>query len=541
MNFLAWMLIFLFSFCVIAQEQNSAEINNAGNNQILKKAFELYSQGNYQSTVEELNQVEQLLESKADSNKALKGLVYYWQGICYNRLQDFPNSIESFDKALQNDYSPIDLNYEYGQALFAAEKLTDARLQFRESLNKKFKRAVSLYYIAYISKEMGQRKQAVTFYKAIDKMDPAEAQDVKQAAEMQIGDIYLDQVEKHPDAFKAVEQYVIPQYEKALKVDENSGLAPQIKEKIIQLQQKYDLVLFKLRNGRPTLIPPYFIRASEEVGHDTNVAFAATETTVSKSKQGSFYSKTDFIGRYTFYHKNFFSLAPEFRTNYTRYFNRVKEIYKNDNYLIAPAIRTAYEHSLWKKPASTLVDYDFSYAHRDVHQRQSLDFSSRAHTFMLGERFNFFDFGETIVRLRHRIFESYSPTNNSHTNSLVFEQIKRLKVNTLLFYASYDRTRVVNDLYDTNGFTFRTDLIMTRIGDWFTPSFGLSFTRTDPINARSTRGTELLVNPSARLSKTIGKNWRGNFKFDYSKNNSKDTENFAYKKTTYALELEYLF
>lgn len=541
MKLLAWMLILVISFSAFSQEENSAEINNASESSLLKKAFELYSQGNYQSTVDELVRVEQELDSKAGSSKAIKGLIQYWKGICYNRQQDFANSIQSFDKALQNEYSPIDLNYEYGQALFAAEKLADARIQFKESLKKKFKRAVSLYYIAYISKEMGEKKQAVTFYRAVDKLDPVEAMEVKQASEMQIGDIYLEQVEKHPDAFKAVEEYVIPQYQKALKVDENSGLAPKIREKIVSLQQKYDLVLFRLRNGRPTLLPPYFLRVAEEVGYDTNVAFAATETTVSKSKQGSSYSKTDAVGRYTFYYKNYFSIAPEGRMNYTRYFNRVPEIYKNDNYLIAPAVRTAYEHSLWKKPASFLADFDYNYAHRDVHQRESLDFSSRAHTFMVGERFNYFNRGESIARIRQRTFTSYLPTSNSKTTSLVFEQVARLKVNTLLFYLSHDRTRVENDTYDTNSYTFRTDFIMSRVRDWFTPSFGLSFTRTDPINARDTRGTELLINPSARLTKTIGKSWRANLRYDYSENQSKDKTNFAYKKTTYAFELEYLF
>lgn len=160
---------------------------------------------------------------------------------------------------------------------------------------------------------------------------------------------------------------------------------------------------------------------------------------------------------------------------------------------------------------------------------------------MIGERFNYFESGESIARLRYRMLESYLSSSDSTLSSLVFEQIKILKINTLLFYFSYDRMRVDDKSFDTDSFTFRTDLIMARVRDWFTPSFGFSLTSTDPINARSERGRELLINPSVRLSKTFHKHWRGNLKYDYQKNISKDEDNFAYTKSIYAFELEYLF
>lgn len=540
MRLLAWMLILCAAFAAIAQD-DSLEITEASGNSLFKAAVEYYSQGKYQSTVEELNLVEQKIAAKPNPSRETLGLINYWKGICYNRLQEFTESIKHFDKSLQLDYAPVDLHYEYGQALFAADKLSEARIQFRESLKRKFKRAVSLYYIGFISKEMGERKKAYTFFRAIDKLNEEEAKEVRQAAEMQVGDIYLEQVEKRKDAFRSVETYVIPQYEKAYELDKESALAPQIREKIIKLQRKYDLILFQLRNGRPTLNPPYFLRISQEFGQDSNVTFSPAETTVSTAKQASIYSKTDIIGRYTFYIRDFFSIAPELRFNNTYYFNREPEIYRNDNYLIAPAVRTAYEHTLWKKPAAFLVDYDYNEARRDVDAEEKLKFSSRSHAFMIGERFNYWDSGETIVRLRHRMLESYLSSSDSTTTSLVFEQVKSLKLNTLLFYASYDRMRVTESMFDTDSFTLRVDLIMTRVRDWFTPSFGLSYTSTDPINDRDARGREALINPSARLSKTFKKNWRANLKYDYQKNDSKDDENFAYTKSVYAFELEYIF
>lgn len=518
------------------EEETSQEISRAGKNTVFAAAAKLFAAGKYSAAVEELTVVERL----TGQNKENLGLASYWKGICYNRLQDYPNAINSFDKSLGLDYKPVDIHYEYGQALYAAEKYQEARIQFRESLKRKFKRAISLYYIGFLSRELGDRKKAVTFFKAIEKLPPEETKDVLQAAEFQIGDIYLDQVEKSKDAFRAVENYVIPQYRHALSINEDSNLATPIKEKIIDLQRKYDLIMFNLRNGRPVANPAYLLRAALDNGYDTNVTFAPTETTISKSKQSSMYTKGEVFGRYTAYHENYFSISPEVRFNYTRYHNRVKEIYRNDNYYIAPALRTSYEYSLWKKPASFLVDYDFSQSQRDVNAKQKLEFSSRAHSVSIGNRFNYFNAGESTVRLRYRMFDSYNDASDSKAISLSFEQIIGMGNNTLLFYSSYDRTRTENKIFSTDAITARGDFIMSA-GKLGAPSFGLMLTSNDPINNRSNRGRELLLNPNARLTKSFSRNWRGTVKYDYQKNNSKDEAGFAYTKSVYGVELEYLF
>lgn len=537
MKLLAWMLIL---FLGVAQAQTSApEISSNDHKVLLKNASEYFTQGKYEAVIEELNGLE--ASSAVSDNKNLLGLISYWKGITYNKLQEYPLSIESFAKAINYEYIPQDLHYEYGQVLYASLRYDEARVQFSLSVKRKFKRAVSLYYIGFISRELGDKKKAYTFFKAINKLGPEESKEVLQAAETQIGDIYLEQVEHMPNAFKEIDTYVIPQYQLALNVDPNSSLAPSIQEKIVGLQRKYDLILFRLMNGRPTLNPPYLLRIAQEVGQDTNVTFAPANTTISSSDQSSIYTKTDIIGRYTFYLKDRFAITPEFRFNNTHYFNRVPSIYRNDNYLVAPALRTAYEHYLWKKPASFLFDYDYNEAHRDVNATQKLEFSSRSHGLMFGERFNFFSAGESIVRIRHRMLESYLASSDSKTTSFVFEQIKSFKESTLLFYFSYDRMRVTTSAFDTDSMTFRTDLIMGRVRDWFTPSIGFGVTSTDPVNNRAARGQELLLNPSARISKSFKKNWRASLRYDYQKNDSKDKTNFAYKKTITALELEYLF
>lgn len=532
-----WLWLFLLISCsasVFGQEVGK-EILNASKSDFFKNVVSPFTQGKYQRAVDELT----LLESMT-TNKGQLGLIAYWKGICHNRLQDFPAAISSFDKSLQLGFNPVDLSYEYGQALYAADMLQEARLQFRESLKKKFKRAVSLYYIGFISRELGEKKKAVTFLKAIEKLDKTEAMEVRQAAEFQVGDIYLEQVEKHPDAFRAVESYVIPQYELALKIDRESSLAPKIKRKIQELQQKYDLILFKLRNGRDTLVPPYFLRLAAEIGRDSNVTFSPTGQEVDESEKASLFSKTDAMGRYTFYYSNFITISPEMRFSYTRYLNRVEEIYRNDNYILAPALRTTYEHTLWKKPASLIMDYEYNDARRDIEAREELDFAFRAHTMTVGERFNFFSWGESTVRLKYRVFDSYDDNSDSRNIGLSWEQVKSFPVSMLLLYASYDQSRVEKDTYDNDSLNLRADWILPNFKGWFSPSLGLGFSYIDPINDE-VRGTEFLLNPSVRLTRSVGRNWRTTLRYDFQDYKSDDEDNFAYRKHLYALEFEYIF
>lgn len=508
---------------------------------MLTKASSLFSEGRFEATVEELNRVEMILKETGKASAETQGLMSYWRAICFARLRSFSSALENFERSLKLKYAPQDIHYEYGQVLFVSERLREARHQFKESLKVGFKRGISLYYMAHISQEMGDRKTAFALYRKIQKLPPEESKEIIQAAEFQVGDIYLEQATDKKNDYQLIERIVVPQYEKAYELDKDSPLAPVIKQKITSLLKRYDLVLFQLRNGRPTQFPPYFLWIAGEYGHDSNVTFSPAETTIRKSRQSSLYAKTDMIGRYTFYHEDIMSISPELRFNATHYFNRVPEVYINDNFLIAPAVRTSYEHTLWNKPASFLLDYEYSEAHRDVNAEKNLEFSSRTHALVVGERFNYFKAGESTLRLRYRVLDSYINRSDSSTMSVNFEQIVPIKLNTLLIYSSFDMMRVQEESFDTNAFTLRGDLFMTPVRNWFTPSVGFAITTTDPINDRSNRGLEILINPSARISRAFGTNWRANLKYDYLKNNSKDADDFAFSKTITAFELEYLY
>lgn len=523
-HLLSFLFFFLFSVPLFAQDN------------LFKNVLKNYSQGKYRATVEELNKIE-----KAVTDSKAKGLVAYWKGMAYNRLQDYPASVDEFRKAMAQKYEPQDLHYELGQALFASEKLEEAKIHFSESFKRSFKRGTSLYYMAFISKELGQKENAETLYTNVVRLPDEDALEPRQAAQFQLGDLTLEAVESEKDAIRKVEDEVIPTYEKAIDINPESGLSGKVKEKIREIQKKYNLVLFQLRNGRPTLIPPYFLRVAQEFGLDTNVTFAPQETRIEKARQSSTFSKTEFFGRYTYYYKDYFSYSPEFRFNNTYYFNRVPEIYRNDNLLMAPALRLAHEHTFRGSPASFHLDYEFNEARRDVNSKKRLEFSSRAHTFTMGEKFKFFSFGETALRLRERIFESFVNISDSKATGFVLEQVVGLPNSTLLIYSSLDFTRVRAKNFDTNALLIRADWLLPKFKDFFTPSLGMGLTVTDPINDRENRGLETLLNPSIRLSRNVGKNWKLNARLEHQTNNSKDKTNFAFKKNLVGLELEYVY
>lgn len=504
---------------------------------LFETVMQSYSEGKYRAAVEELDKI----EKRQKEDPKTKGLIAYWKAMSLNRLQDYPAAIEEFKKAIALKYEPKDLHYELGQALFASEKLIDAKIYFNESFKRSFKRGTCLYYMAFISKELGQKENAETLFTGLVRLEDTDALESRQAAQIQLGDMALESVEVEKDALRKVEYEVIPMYEKALKINPESPLSGKIKEKIKEIQKKYNLVLFQLRNGRPTQYPPYFFRAAQEFGFDTNVTFAPTETTISKARQSSTFSKTEVFGRYTYYYKDFLSYSPELRFNNQYYFNRVPEIYRNDNYLIAPGLRTSHEHTLWGNPASFHLDYEFNEARRDVNAKKKLEFSSRSHTLTIGEKFKFFSVGETALRLRQRFFESFLNASDSKATGVVMEQILGLPNSTLLIYSSLDFTRVKSKAFDTNALMIRADWLLPKYKDLFTPSLGMGLTITDPINNRQERGTEALINPSLRLSRDIGKNWKLNSRFEHQTNNSKDKTNFAFKKNLLGLEAEYLY
>jgi hypothetical protein len=505
----------------------------------MEKVYEAFKTGLYARASRLMENLEQEMKPLSNENKELEGLVAYWKGLTFNRQFEFSESTKAFEKAISHDFKASDLYYEYAQALYGSEKIPEALIAFKNSYDQKYKAGVCLYYLGFLNQEEGKTHEANTYYQMISSLPAEERKDVEQAAQMQIADMQLALIESKPDAIRGVELVVIPQYKKAVKLNSDSNLAGEMNKKIRELQQKYELVLFKMRNNRPTQVPPYFVRFSLDNAFDDNVVYSADETNLAQSDKASGFTKADLMGRYSLYYKNIMSFSPELRMNRTEYHNSKDTIKANNNYALVPALRTAYEHTLFEKPASHLLDYEYNYAHRDLNSDDKLIFSSRTHTYMIGERFNLLSLGESILRYRQRHFESYNTSSNSITKSFVLEQILSFKTgHMLILVGSFDQSNNENDLFDTKALMTRGDLIFPKYKDWFTPTIGLGVTFTDPYN--SDRGLEKQINPSLKMTRTFGPRLRGTLRFEYWKNTS-NVESFQYTKAATGAELEYVF
>lgn len=522
-----WLFVFLLFVKFSYAEIQTDELRTTG---------VLFYSGKYEETISELSRVEKRLKEKEESFRGELGFVSYWKGLAFNRLGRIEEAEKAFLESLRYDYAPLDIHYEFGQTLFALKKWEESRLQFRESLKRKFKRGVSLYYISVISKEMGETKKAFTFLNSIQKIDDEDFHEVKQASEMLIGDLYLDQAGGKPNN---ISLYVIPQYRKALRIDPESALAETLENKILELEYKYDLQLFNMKNGKAVAEKPYLLRLKQEVGNDTNVFYTA-QRLLPKNKKTSPYLTTDALGQYTFYPNNSWTVTPEFRINGSYYLNRKPEVYQNDNFYFSPRLKGSYEHTISERPAGLSVEYRYDEAQRDVEARKSFDLSYRAHHFTLSERISIFSAGETTLSLGHQVGWSYRSEFDLKENFISLKQDLEIGKNTLALFIDFSSYRFGDSIYNVDALSVGSTFYIWDRED-FSPALTLGFTRSDPIKDRNRRGQENLWFTELDVTKAFNSHWSSTLKGHFEENASKLSKEYSYSKLKYSLSLEYLF
>lgn len=522
-----WLLLFLFFTNLAYAEIRTDELRTTGT---------LYFSGKYQDTIHELQRIEKRLKSNEESFRRDLGFISYWKGLAFNRLGRMEEAESAFQESMKYDYVPVDIHYEYGQTLFSLRKLEEARLQFRESLKRKFKRGISLYYIGLISKEMGETKKAFTFLNSIQKMNDPDFDEVKQAAELLVGDLYLEQAGGKPNN---ISLYVVPQYRQALRVNPKSELSKTIERKITELEYKYDLQLFNMKNGKAVAEKPYLLRLRQEFGNDSNV-FYIGQKMLPKNKKSSPYSTTDVIGQYTFYPDNRWTLTPEIRLNGSYYFNRRPEIYRNDNFYFSPRIVGVYEHTLWKRPGGLSLEYRYDEAQRDIEARKSFDLSYRAHHFILSERLQIFSSGDTVFSLGHQVGWSYESEYDVKENFVSLEQNFEVGKNNLALFLDYRAFRFGDSIYNVNALSAGGTFYIWDRED-FSPSLTLGITRSDPLKDRLRRGQENLWFTQLNITKAFNSHWSSSFKTSFEENSSRLSREYSYSKLKYSLSIDYLF
>lgn len=531
--FIFLLFIFVLGNCFAQEEANSSPTLSE-DKAVLKEFYDFFKKGDYQDAITSLKKFEKDPEHTNFS--------VYWQAISYSKLQKFDEAIEYFRKADSLKLNYNDLYYEYGQALYAANKMEAAKKSFERSAAKNFKKAVSLYYVGFISQTLGDYKGAIAAYKKIDQLTKAEKMETLQAAFYQLGEIYLIQAEKETNKVKFIKRYVIPQYKLAFNVDQGTPIAGEIARKISEIEEKHGIIIARMINGRPTIRPRHYLKLSQIFNYDTNVILEANAVSNKAQYKDSWYSKTEGMARYGIYANKRYSLFPEAKINYTQYFDRQNvSVYKNDNYTITSALRNNYEYNLFNKMSTTIFDLDYVYNERDVRQIKELSFNYYYYTFMLGEKLNFLKYGETILRIKKKYFYSYSDLSDSKTESFVFEQTLNLPHNNVLMLSSNnDFSKVRSETQNTRSYAYRFDWITPRLWDLFTPTISFGYTINNPYKQKESRGLEKQYAPGFKLTRGFGQ-LRANFKYDYTRNISKDKTAYDYTKHVGGVEFEYLF
>jgi tetratricopeptide (TPR) repeat protein len=520
---------------------NTFAQNKSGTQQAIQEVYDLFEAGNYDKTIERLTIVEQNIIQHTKRRKDIKGLIEYWRGLAYARMNEFPLAIKHFEAAIELKYKAKDLYYEYGQALYVSEKLKRARIAFKKSVKRRYKMGVSLYYIGFISQQLKDYKKAVSFYNTIEKLPEEEKKDVIQAARMQVGDIYYEQIRRRPNIFGAVEKYVIPQYEKALEWDEESSLAPEIQAKIDQLKQKYDLELYKMRNGRITARPPYFMKVNTLFGNDDNVnTLDADSIAASSDEVGANYYSLGFFGRYSFYPNSTYIIAPELRASKTKYISDVENIYANDNYMITLALKINYEKTYNNAPATTYIDLDYTTQSDDSDADETLEQNYTQLGVTISEERQFWLGNPTTLRFKFSQTTDETPTESFNSIGVVWEQLIMMGSYTLYLYNSLDLTRFPDaEAGDTNALTMRGDFIFPTFFGLFNPSLYAATTQTSYANDDD-RENASLITLGFNLNRPISRKWY--LTFDYSNNTqSSNTEGDNYKQQRMSINLDYVY
>jgi tetratricopeptide (TPR) repeat protein len=507
--------------------------------QAFTNVFTEYKAGHYQDAIN-------LLEKITDIESSKLALKDYWTGLCYSKLQQFDKAVIAYKSALRNKGVFEDLYYELGQALYATNDMEQARKSFALSAKKNnYKTDTSYYYVGHISQILEEYKNAKDYYDRVLDVPNADKK-LLQVSRFQMAESMLSLADEKYKSDKdqirpIVRKFILPQLEKAIKVDKDAEVVKEIEGRIAEIKKEYDLDPNYLKNGKKLPEKRYDLSLAQKVKYDSNVTLANDQPSTVASQKDSYVYETTAAGRYLYVIKNRYLVEPELRYTFTRYSDQDSPtVFTNDAYTVNPSIRTKYEHKLKDKDAAFLFDYDQTYTERDRLQLHDRIFYSRAQTFTFGERLKIFQ-GDSNIKLKFKDYNAYTDTLDSNTTSFNYDQtiINNLgHIVLILFIADYTRL-VANTTSDTNSYLIRLDYIIPNFLERYLVDIAYSHTFLDTLEQYETRGTETTSTPSIKISQNFG-NLKATIGYDYTSNSSLSTT-YQYTKHETHFELKYSF
>lgn len=504
----------------------------------LEEFYKLYKKGQYQEALQALEKVTAMENSL--STKA------YLSGLSYSKMQEYDKAVAQFTVAIEQKNNSHDLFYEYGQALYATNELRRAREAFKISADKKFNRPASLYYVAHISQVLEEFEVAKDYYTLALKDRNSDLK-ILQIANFQIAETLLsiarEKSQEPADLNRRVEKYVLPMMQKGLDLDKSTAIAGDINQRMAELMKEFELDPNMLNNGRRISPKRYSGYAAQKMKFDDNISLTNEENNIQQSKKESYLFETEVYAKYDFVLKKRWIISPEARFSYLQHSDRSSpEVFQNDSFVMNLNLKNKYEHTVKAKPASLILDLDFSKNYKDYRSVKKREFYADSLSFTIGESISLFEIGDTSFKFKRKNYTGASQTINNHTNSFSVDQIFFLPIQHLviaLFDASFiDNYNNVSTNTDT--YLIRLDYIIPEIAPTYTLGLGLAYTITDTLEQKSTRGNEANMNPSIDFSKSLSQNSKISINFDYTTTTSKDTS-YAYNKNVFTTEYRFSF
>lgn len=499
----------------------------------LAVGYTLFKKGSYYQVIDMMKKIK---------DKSLYSSKYYLLGLSYSKLQVFDEAAKNFKRAVKYRAKNTELYYELGQALFANNDLEMARKSFMRSFKKGYKKVTSLYYMAYISQILEEFKQAKKYYGKLTNNTKADI-GLRQIARFQLAEVLTALNQNKSDDRSIVVKYILPQYQKALKLDAESDLAADIKKRIQELRKQYRLDPNLMINGRTLPKKRYTVKFSQKLKYDDNITLATDLPTTTSTQKESFVSDSSLLVKYQMPFVNRYVITPEVRLSSTLYGDRdTKEVFKNDTTFIAPALRTRLEHTVFGKMASLIFDIEHNVTNRDRGEVKNQIFFGRTTSFVFGEKFRLFSLGDTTFKVKRKSYTSYDSSNDYDGTTFQLTQImSRTNGHLLLLLFINDMTRMKSSsTQDTDSYTLRADYIMPKYFMGYDVHFGFSTNFLDTKEQSSTRGTEKTYTPSVEISRKLSKSIAYALVYDYTKKTSQDST-FSYTKQTFTFELKLNF
>jgi tetratricopeptide (TPR) repeat protein len=498
--------------------------------------FKFFKSGQYSKAISALE--------KSESNIA--GEKNYLEGLCYSKLQEFDKAIIHFESAIKENNESVDLYYEYGQALYAANELKAARKAFIESVKRKFNTPASLYYVAHISQILEEYPPAKENYLALIKNKEADNK-IKQIARFQLAETLLSIMrEKNTDKNvleKAVGKYILPLMKQAFNTDKGSQVAGEIDARMHELEKEFNLDPNLLANGKKISPKRYMGYAVQKVKFDDNISLTNEENNVQQSKKESFIFESEVYTKYDFVLNKRFIISPEARINYVQNSDQDSpEVFQNDTYSLNANLKNKYEHTVNGAPASFLFDLEYSKNYKDWKQDHHRIAYANSLTFGAGELFSYFSFGDTSFRIKRKAYSGVNEAISNKTTSVSADQTMAMP-NSNMLIALFEADFIDNfnnTTSSTNTYLTRFDFLIPDIMPKYTLGLALATTVTDTKEQKTARGIEVSWNPSVDLSKEINEKLKIGVNYDYTKSHSKQSD-YAYSKSVFSTELRYSF